>query len=188
MRTFTKKDAAPKGDVEDALGSMKDTDSPSANGKPAKEPAKKRAPARGSLERRLLETFQAFGGALILKGDLPCGRALTAQAPALAEAFDHLAQENPFVRKFLESMSTGGAITEIMMAAMPVMMVAGAHHGSDPRKAVAMGLVSDDGIVDWRPISKPKEQDFGGKPETVDGKIGNVGDVESSIPDLIPSA
>lgn len=69
------------------------------------------------------------GAALVIQPfDPVCALGLANCAPQVAEAWDALAQENEWVRKFLFSLTTTSVFTKLFMAHLPLIIAVMFHH------------------------------------------------------------
>lgn len=122
---------------ENHAGYQKKTDSVSA-------PSPGNAPPRGKPKARSTQLKDRLAGTIGLLGTLVFavdqfdGTQILSRADQLATALDHLAQQNPSVRKVLESAMTGGAWGEVVLAVAPLVVAIAAHHGLLPEQAGAI--------------------------------------------------
>lgn len=84
-----------------------------------------------SLAPRLTTAFTGIGTA-VYAIDQTCGTSVLMGAESLGVALDHLAHENPSVRRVLEAMLTTSAWGEVMMAAASITIPILQHHGVMP--------------------------------------------------------
>jgi hypothetical protein len=79
------------------------------------------------LKPKLEQMFGMMGLAWYAR-DQVCGQVVLTQAPAMATALDHLAQQNSAVRRVLESAAVVGPWAEMVTAFGPVLLAVALHH------------------------------------------------------------
>lgn len=92
-----------------------------------------KAPRKGSLEQRLAGTI-GLVGTVVYALDAFDGEQILVRGDALAKALDHLAAENPAVKRVLEAMMAGGAWGEVVMVVAPMAVAIMAHHNIIPER------------------------------------------------------
>lgn len=92
-----------------------------------------KAARKGSLEQRLAGTI-GLVGTVVYALDTFDGQQILIRGDTLAKALDHLAAENPAVKRVLEAMMTGGAWGEVVMVIAPMAVAILAHHGVIPEQ------------------------------------------------------
>lgn len=88
---------------------------------------------KGSLEQRLAATI-GLVGTVVYALDAFDGTQILVRGDQLAKALDHLAAENPAVRRVLEAMMAGGAWGEVVMVLAPMAVAILAHHKVIPEQ------------------------------------------------------
>lgn len=92
-----------------------------------KEESPKATYRPGMLVKPLTGFYETIGGLVIL-GDQMCGQAIIDSAEEAAKSLDELARTNPRVRRVLMRIIEGSAITKVVVAHLPILMVVLAHH------------------------------------------------------------
>lgn len=103
-------------------------------------PAAEKTPRRGSLEQRLAGTI-GLVGTVVYALDPFDGTQILTRGDQLAKALDHLAQENPAVKRVLEAMMAGGAWGEVVMVVAPMAVAIMAHHNVIPERYAGFASV-----------------------------------------------
>lgn len=104
--------------------------------KPKAEDAAKTAYRPGALVKPLTSFYETIGGFVIL-ADRTCGQAIIDSAEGAATSLDELARTNPRVRKVLMRLVESGAVTKVVIAHLPIIMVVLAHHFPNALKYVS---------------------------------------------------
>lgn len=101
---------------------------------PSKDRAKPKRPAGRppNLETKLREMFEQIGGAVTLI-NANDGAVITEGAAALASSWAALARENASVARFLEKMTTGGAIGGVIMSTGSIVFALLVNHDMIPQ-------------------------------------------------------
>lgn len=116
-----------------------------AQGKTDKAPkAAKPTPRKASLETRLTGSLVSLGtmvtaaGAMTMPALQLDGVALIQHAPAIAQALDKVAQNDPRVKEALERMLTAGTWSGLIAALLPLVLTIAANHGAIPPAIAGM--------------------------------------------------
>jgi hypothetical protein len=121
---------------------------PGARGQGPASSEQKSAPTRRGpqpkLQKSLEELFAAPALVYSLAGDEWAAQFVSGHAPALAEAWYKLAQENVAVRRILERITTGTAWGGVIVSTGMVVLPLAAHHGILPSPAAAFFQSEDD--------------------------------------------
>lgn len=81
-----------------------------------------------ALKTSLTKMYESIGLGIGMLGDQHCGTIIIDSAPNMAEAMDQWARENPRVKKALEKMLEGTAITAVIAAHAPIGIAIYSHH------------------------------------------------------------
>lgn len=99
-------------------------------------------PRKGSLEQRLAGTI-GLAGTMAYAFNQRDGEIILSRAEALATALDHLAAENPAIKRALEAAMSGGAWGEVVLVVMPMVVAIGANHGLIPERYAILGSIGE---------------------------------------------
>jgi hypothetical protein len=107
-----------------------ESDEKPTRGRPRSRKQKKAAsrPKQGAFVEPLMQMY-AFAGAALMMKDQHCGTVVLENAERCAVAMDELAYQNESVRRVLDSLTTGSAIGQVLMAHAPIIMAVASHHG-----------------------------------------------------------
>lgn len=87
-----------------------------------------RTPGRPGLDRRIEEQITGIGILVVAMGDEVCGGAILDGSERLAKSLKHLADENPRVKRTLESFLATSAWGEVVMATGAIALPILSHH------------------------------------------------------------
>jgi hypothetical protein len=127
-RARTAKERAKTGDVppkESPLGA----DSPLLGG----DRPKTRGDL-GKIEANLNDLMGTMSMMFVMKGDAYCGMILAQRSPALVTSWIELAKVNDGVKRVLDTMSSGGAWSGVIMSTSAIAIPMAQHHGYYPQE------------------------------------------------------
>lgn len=128
-------------DGDNAKPNSKAKSSPPPSRDKAK-PRKKPAGRPPNLETKLREMFEQIGGAITLINP-DDGAVIVGGAESLASSWAALARENAAVMRFLEKLTTGGAIGGVLMSTGSVVLALLVNHDALPQLG-GFGFKPDD--------------------------------------------
>ena len=99
--------------------------------KPAASSRMKARTSTASLERQLKELFTTVGGIVVMFDDV-CGPVVIDNSERLAAAWAKAAEQNPRLKKMLESLLSGGAYGEVVIVTFMTLLPIFVHHGLVP--------------------------------------------------------
>lgn len=112
----------------EAARRVEEPEAPRAERAPRAPSAPPRARAN-AMESRLAELFSAPALAFSLAGDMHCAEIINNGGPEMARAWAKLAQENPAVRRVLNTLLEGSAWGGVVLSTLSVALPIAAHHG-----------------------------------------------------------
>lgn len=89
------------------------------------------------LRTQLLGTISLVG-TVVFTIDPYDGQVILGRAEQVATALDHLAQQNPAVKRALLALTTGSSWGELVLAVAPIVLAIAAHHGLVPERLGAI--------------------------------------------------
>lgn len=98
---------------------------------PRKTTRKVSTPKRGAYVEDL-ESLYTYAGMGVMLVDPVCGNAVISSAESCAKAIDDLAYQNESVRRVLDGLTQGSAVTAVVMAHLPIIMAVASHHSLIP--------------------------------------------------------
>lgn len=103
------------------------TSEPVLDDKPAKRKRTRSPGRKTALTPALTAQLKLVGGLWATRDEL-CGGVMLEQAPAIAEALNMLAMDDPKIYERLSMASTGGGWVGLFMATSPLLAVVTSHH------------------------------------------------------------